>query len=116
MLEQSSRRNLGEHLMHDNQWGYGNFSPYTRSYEHNSYDCYGNNRLGARNGYNDRSCKRVLMKEVRNERNYVNMDGRFNKERGDYEGYYDSYNHEGYSCGRSFKTLGTTSNLLVTTI
>ncbi|KAI5672421.1 hypothetical protein M9H77_12785 [Catharanthus roseus] len=31
--------------------GVGNFFPHARSYEHNSYDCYEGNRLGARNGY-----------------------------------------------------------------
>ncbi|KAI5680975.1 hypothetical protein M9H77_02202 [Catharanthus roseus] len=40
------------------------------------------------------------------------MDGRFHKRRGDYEGYYDSYNYGGYSCGRSSQTLGTTSMTL----
>ncbi|KAI5663995.1 hypothetical protein M9H77_23318 [Catharanthus roseus] len=44
ILEQSSRRNLGVHSMHNNQWGYDKFSPYSRAYEH-------------RNGYNDRSCR-----------------------------------------------------------
>ncbi|KAI5681750.1 hypothetical protein M9H77_02978 [Catharanthus roseus] len=93
ILEQSSRRNLGGHSMHNNQWGYGNFSPYDRSYERNSYDCYGNNALGARNSYNDRSYKSVPRNKVRNEGNYVNIDG-------------------GYNCGRSSQTLGTTSRPL----
>ncbi|KAI5683073.1 hypothetical protein M9H77_04301 [Catharanthus roseus] len=77
ILEQSSRRNLGGHPMHNKQWGYGNFSPHARSYEHNSYDYYEGNRLGARNCYNDTSCKRVPRNEVRNKGNYVN--GGFHK-------------------------------------
>ncbi|KAI5681041.1 hypothetical protein M9H77_02268 [Catharanthus roseus] len=65
-LEQSSRRNLGGHSMHYNQWAYGNFSPYAKYYEHNSYDCFEGNRLGARNVYNDKSYNRVPRNEVRN--------------------------------------------------
>ncbi|KAI5672803.1 hypothetical protein M9H77_13167 [Catharanthus roseus] len=87
ILEQSSRRNLGGHFMHNNQWGYGNFSPHARSYEHNSYDCYEGNRLGARNYYNDRSYERVLRNEVRNGRNYVKIDERFHKRKGNVEKY-----------------------------
>ncbi|KAI5681908.1 hypothetical protein M9H77_03136 [Catharanthus roseus] len=44
-----SRRNLGGHSMHNNQWAYGTFSPYARTSDHNSYKCYEGNRLGARN-------------------------------------------------------------------
>ncbi|KAI5648296.1 hypothetical protein M9H77_34301 [Catharanthus roseus] len=44
--------------------------------------------------------------------NYVNMDERFNKRKGDYEGYYDSYNYGGYNYRRSSQTLGTTSRPL----
>ncbi|KAI5671335.1 hypothetical protein M9H77_11699 [Catharanthus roseus] len=69
--------------MHNNQWGYGNFSPHARSYEHNSYDYYEGSRLGARNCYHDTPRKRVPRNEIRNERNYVN--GRFHKRRDDYE-------------------------------
>ncbi|KAI5663072.1 hypothetical protein M9H77_22395 [Catharanthus roseus] len=69
----------------------------TRSCELYSYDCYESNRLGARDCYNGNS---------------VNMDKRFHKRKGDYEGYYESYNFEGYNCRRSFQTLGTTSRLL----
>ncbi|KAI5649382.1 hypothetical protein M9H77_35387 [Catharanthus roseus] len=112
ILEQSSRRNLGGHPMHNNQWGYGNFSPHARSYEHNSYDCYEGNRLGIRNGHNDRTYNRVLRNKVRNEENYVNMDVRFHKRIGDYEGYYDSYSYGGYNCRISSQTLGTTSRSL----
>ncbi|KAI5662307.1 hypothetical protein M9H77_21630 [Catharanthus roseus] len=89
--------------------GYGNFSPYTRTYEHNYYDCYKGNRFGTKNGYNDRSYKRVPRNEIRNEGNYVTMDGRFYKRRGDYEKYYDNYYYRGYSCGKSSQILGTTS-------
>ncbi|KAI5664547.1 hypothetical protein M9H77_23870 [Catharanthus roseus] len=32
--EKSSRRDFSGHPMHDNEWGYGNFSPQARSYEH----------------------------------------------------------------------------------
>ncbi|KAI5664540.1 hypothetical protein M9H77_23863 [Catharanthus roseus] len=44
--EQSSIRDFGGNPMHDNQWGYGNFSPQARSYEHNFYDCYEGKRFG----------------------------------------------------------------------
>ncbi|KAI5672690.1 hypothetical protein M9H77_13054 [Catharanthus roseus] len=40
------------------------------------------------------------------------MDERFHKRRGDYEGYYDSYNYGGYNCRRSSQTLETTSRPL----
>ncbi|KAI5663397.1 hypothetical protein M9H77_22720 [Catharanthus roseus] len=79
IFEQSNRRNLGRHLMHNNQWEYGNFSSHARSYGHNFYDCYEGNRLGTRNGYYDTSCKRVLRIDVRNGGNYVNIDDRFHK-------------------------------------
>ncbi|KAI5681064.1 hypothetical protein M9H77_02291 [Catharanthus roseus] len=92
--------------------GYGNFSPHARFYEHNSYDCYEGNRLGTKNGHNDRTYNRGQRNEVRNEGNYVNMDGRFHKRRGDYKGYYDSYSYGGYNCRRSSQTLGTTSRPL----
>ncbi|KAI5658083.1 hypothetical protein M9H77_26876 [Catharanthus roseus] len=72
--------------MYNNHWGYGNFSPHDRSYEHNSYDFYEGNILGTRNCYNDKSCKRVPRNYVRNGRNYVNLNER-----------------------RSYQTLGTTS-------
>ncbi|KAI5672625.1 hypothetical protein M9H77_12989 [Catharanthus roseus] len=114
IFEQSSIRNLGGHSTHNNQWGYGNFSPYDRSYEHNSYDCYGNKRKSSKN-------------EVRNGGNYVKTDERFHKKRGNVERYYDNYdhyehsyciknmyneyndsfNHGRYSCGRSSQTLRT---------
>ncbi|KAI5667602.1 hypothetical protein M9H77_17455 [Catharanthus roseus] len=77
----------------------GNFSPHTRSYEHNSYDCYEGNRFGARNDYNDRSYIRVLRNEVRNEGNYVKMDERFHKRRGNVERCHDSYDHYKHSYG-----------------
>ncbi|KAI5681182.1 hypothetical protein M9H77_02409 [Catharanthus roseus] len=98
--------------MHDNKWEYGDFSPHARSYEHNSYDCYKSNRLGARNYYNNISCKGVPRYDVRNGENYVNMDERFHERRDDYEGYYDSYNYGGYTYRRSFQTFETTSRPL----
>ncbi|KAI5659368.1 hypothetical protein M9H77_28161 [Catharanthus roseus] len=73
--------------------GYSNFSSHTRSYERNSYDCYEGNRFGTRNDFNDISCKRVQRNDVRNRGNYVNMDERFHKRKGDYEGYDVSYNN-----------------------
>ncbi|KAI5682431.1 hypothetical protein M9H77_03659 [Catharanthus roseus] len=97
MLEQSSRRNLGGNPMHNNQEGYGNFSPHARSYEHNSYDCYEENRLGTRNGYNDTSCKRVPRNKVKNGGNYMIMDEWLHKKRGNVERYYDIYEHYEYS-------------------
>ncbi|KAI5666813.1 hypothetical protein M9H77_16666 [Catharanthus roseus] len=39
----------------------------------------------------------VPRNEVRNGENYVNMDGRFHKRRGDVERYYDSYDHYEHS-------------------
>ncbi|KAI5667652.1 hypothetical protein M9H77_17505 [Catharanthus roseus] len=81
----------------------GNFSPYARTFEHNSYDCYEGNRLGTRNGYNDTSFERVPRNEVKSEGNYVNMDRRFQKRGGSWEKYYDRYN-----CKRCSQTLGTT--------
>ncbi|KAI5654240.1 hypothetical protein M9H77_31427 [Catharanthus roseus] len=66
-FEQSSRRDFGEHPMHDNQWGYGNFAPHARS-----YDCDEGNRFRTRN-------------DVGNGGNYVNMDERFHKRKGDCE-------------------------------
>ncbi|KAI5653075.1 hypothetical protein M9H77_30262 [Catharanthus roseus] len=41
------------------------------------------------------------------------MDERFHKRKGDYEGYYDSYNYGGYNYRRSSQTLGTTSRPLI---
>ncbi|KAI5682758.1 hypothetical protein M9H77_03986 [Catharanthus roseus] len=116
ILEQSSKRNLGRHRMHDNQWGYGNFSAHARSYEHNSYNCYESNRLGARDCYNDKSCKGVSRNIVRNGGNYVNIDERFHKRRDDYEGYYDSYNYGGYTYREVLKRWKLHQGLLVTTI
>ncbi|KAI5682081.1 hypothetical protein M9H77_03309 [Catharanthus roseus] len=40
------------------------------------------------------------------------MGKRFYKRKGDYEGYYDSYNYEGYNYRRSFQAMGTTSRPL----
>ncbi|KAI5683012.1 hypothetical protein M9H77_04240 [Catharanthus roseus] len=96
--------------MRNNQWGYGNFSPHSRTYENKSYDFYESN--GARDCYNDISCKGVPRNEVRNGINYLNTDRRFHKRIDDYEGYYDSYNYRGYNCGRSSQILGTTSRPL----
>ncbi|KAI5681378.1 hypothetical protein M9H77_02605 [Catharanthus roseus] len=81
ILEQSSRRNLGGHPMHNNQWGYCNFSPHARSYERNSYDCYEGKRVRTRNGHNYRTYNRVPRTEVRNKGNYVNIYGKFDKRR-----------------------------------
>ncbi|KAI5681058.1 hypothetical protein M9H77_02285 [Catharanthus roseus] len=50
--------------------------------------------------------------KVRNGRNYVYMDDRFHKRKGDYEGYYESYNYGGYNCRKTSQTLGTTSRPL----
>ncbi|KAI5652886.1 hypothetical protein M9H77_30073 [Catharanthus roseus] len=86
------------HVTSPTQWGYGNFSPLARSYEHNSYDCYEGNRLGTRNGRNDRTYNKVSRNEVRNE--------------GNYEAYYETNSYGGYSCGRNSQTLGTTSRHL----
>ncbi|KAI5668808.1 hypothetical protein M9H77_18661 [Catharanthus roseus] len=83
-VKYGDRNNMEEHITSHSQWGYGNFFPYARSYKHNSYDCCEGNRLGARNGYNDRPYKRVPRNEIRNEGNYVHMDGRFHKRRDDY--------------------------------
>ncbi|KAI5667949.1 hypothetical protein M9H77_17802 [Catharanthus roseus] len=94
-MEHRGRNNIRQHVTSHTQWGSGNFSPYARLYEHNSYDCYDGNRLETRNGYNDRSYKRVPRNEIRNEGNYVNMDGRFHKRRDDYEKYYGSYYYGG---------------------
>ncbi|KAI5652470.1 hypothetical protein M9H77_29657 [Catharanthus roseus] len=112
ILEQSNRRNLGGYLMHNNQREYGNFSPHARSYENNSYDCYESNRFGARDCHNDISCKGVPRNDVRNGRNYMNMDERFHKRRDKYEGYYNSYNYGGYKYRRSSQTLENTSRPL----
>ncbi|KAI5682113.1 hypothetical protein M9H77_03341 [Catharanthus roseus] len=79
--EQTSGRVFGGLSINDSQWGYGNFSPHTRSYEYTFYDCYEDNRLRTRNGYNGTSCKRVSRNDARNSGNYVNMDGMFLKEK-----------------------------------
>ncbi|KAI5681691.1 hypothetical protein M9H77_02919 [Catharanthus roseus] len=112
IFEQSSRRDFGGHPMQDNQWGPGNFSSHARSYEHNSYDCYDGNIFGTRNVYNDTYCKRIPRNNVRNGGNYVNMDERFPKRKGDYEEYYDSYYYWGYNYRRTSQTLGVTSRPL----
>ncbi|KAI5661714.1 hypothetical protein M9H77_21037 [Catharanthus roseus] len=54
----------------------------------------------------------VIMIHLVNEENYVNMDERFQKRKGDYEGHYDRYNYGGYNYRRSSQTLGTTSRPL----
>ncbi|KAI5682103.1 hypothetical protein M9H77_03331 [Catharanthus roseus] len=96
---QSSRREFGGHPMHYIQWGYGNFSPRARSYDHNFYVCYEGNKFIAR-------------KNVRNGGNYVNMEERFHKKKGNYEGYYGSFNYGGYNYRKGSQTLGTTSRPL----
>ncbi|KAI5683694.1 hypothetical protein M9H77_04922 [Catharanthus roseus] len=96
-FEQSSRRDFGEHPMHDNQWGYSNFSPRARS-----YDCNEGNIFGTRN-------------DVRDGGNFVNMDERFHQRKGDFEGCYASYNYRGYNYGKGSQTWGLHQNLLVTT-
>ncbi|KAI5682379.1 hypothetical protein M9H77_03607 [Catharanthus roseus] len=58
-MEHGGQSNIGGHITSHTQWGYGNFSPYVRTFEYNSYDCYEDNTFGTRNGYNDRSYKRV---------------------------------------------------------
>ncbi|KAI5681206.1 hypothetical protein M9H77_02433 [Catharanthus roseus] len=112
IFEQSSRRDFGGHPMHDTQWGYGNISPQARSYEHDFYYCYKGNRFGSRNEYNDTSCKRVPRNDVRNGGNYVNLDERFRKRKGDCERHYESYNYGEYDLRSSSQTLGTTSRPL----
>ncbi|KAI5672206.1 hypothetical protein M9H77_12570 [Catharanthus roseus] len=112
ICEQNSIRDFGGPPMHDNQWGYGSFSSHASSYEHNFYDFYEGNIFGTRSDYNDISCERVPRNNDGKGRNYVNMDERFHKRKGDYGKYYDSYNYEGYNCGRSSQTLGTTSRPL----
>ncbi|KAI5683195.1 hypothetical protein M9H77_04423 [Catharanthus roseus] len=123
ILGQSNRINLGGYSMHNNQWAYGNFSPYTRSYEHNSYDCYEGNKFEPRNGYNSKSYNRVPRNKVRNGGNYKNgsitMVERYDDSYEHYEHNYgsknmysehnDSYNYRVYNCKRSSQTLGTTS-------
>ncbi|KAI5653021.1 hypothetical protein M9H77_30208 [Catharanthus roseus] len=95
IFEQSSRRDFGGYPMQDNQWGYGKFSSYARSYAHNFYDCYEGNIFGIRNDYNDTSCKRVPRNDARNGGNYVNIDERFYKNK-----------------RRSSQAMGTTSRPL----
>ncbi|KAI5667366.1 hypothetical protein M9H77_17219 [Catharanthus roseus] len=91
-------------------WELGTYR--SRSYEHNSYDCYKSNRLGGRDCYNEISCKGVPRNEVRNGGNYVNVDERFHKRRDDCEGYNENYNYGGYNYRRSSQTLGTISRHL----
>ncbi|KAI5677424.1 hypothetical protein M9H77_08374 [Catharanthus roseus] len=96
-MENRDQSNIREHTTSHTQWGYGNFSPQGGTFEHNSYDCYKCNRLGARNGYNDTYCKRV----PRNELGSKNMSNENS----------DSYSYGKYNCRRCSQTLGTTSKL-----
>ncbi|KAI5663504.1 hypothetical protein M9H77_22827 [Catharanthus roseus] len=86
-MEHRDQSNIGGYVTSHTQWGYGNFSSYARSYEHNSYDCYESNRLGTRNGHNDRTYNTVPRNEVRNGGNYMKVDERFHKRKGDIERY-----------------------------
>ncbi|KAI5666840.1 hypothetical protein M9H77_16693 [Catharanthus roseus] len=70
-VKHRDQSNIRVHVTSHTQWGYGNFSPHTLNFEHNSYDCYEENRLGARKGYIDKSW------------NYVKIDERFHKRRED---------------------------------
>ncbi|KAI5663711.1 hypothetical protein M9H77_23034 [Catharanthus roseus] len=47
-VEHRDQSNTGGHFTSHTQWGYGNFSPHARSYEHNSNNCYDGNKLGAK--------------------------------------------------------------------
>ncbi|KAI5676624.1 hypothetical protein M9H77_07574 [Catharanthus roseus] len=96
ILEQSSRRNIGVHPMHNDQWAYGNFSPFVRSYEYNFNDCY----------------KKVPRNEVRNGGNYVKLDESYGS-KNMYNEHNDSYSYRGYNYRRSSQTLGTTSRPLI---
>ncbi|KAI5677639.1 hypothetical protein M9H77_08589 [Catharanthus roseus] len=64
-MEHRDQNNIGGHVTSHTQQGYGNFSPHARTFEHKSYDCYEDNRLGTRSGYNDRSYKKVPRNEVK---------------------------------------------------
>ncbi|KAI5673882.1 hypothetical protein M9H77_14246 [Catharanthus roseus] len=79
--------------------GVGNFSHHARSYEHNSYDCHEGNRLGARMRYNDTSSKGVPRYKVKNGGNYMKMDERFHKRRGNFDRCHVSYDHYKHSYG-----------------
>ncbi|KAI5649979.1 hypothetical protein M9H77_35984 [Catharanthus roseus] len=48
-IEHRDQSNIGGHITSHTQWGYYNFSPHARTFEHNSYDCYEGNGLGTRN-------------------------------------------------------------------
>ncbi|KAI5666973.1 hypothetical protein M9H77_16826 [Catharanthus roseus] len=96
-MEHRDKSNIRGHVTSDTQWGYGNLSLHARTFEHNSCDCYEDNRLGVRNGYNNTSCKTVPRNEVRKGGNYVKMDERFHKRRGDVDKYHDSYDHYEHS-------------------
>ncbi|KAI5672688.1 hypothetical protein M9H77_13052 [Catharanthus roseus] len=96
-IEHRERSHNVEHVTSHTQWRYDNFSLYARSYEHNSYDYYEGNRV--RNYYNDRSYERAPRNEVGNGGNYVRMDERIQKRKGDVERYYDSYDHYVYNYG-----------------
>ncbi|KAI5681765.1 hypothetical protein M9H77_02993 [Catharanthus roseus] len=79
-VEHRDQSNIRGQVISHTQRIYGNFTPHARTFEHNSYDYYGDNRLGTRNGYNDKSYKRVPRNEVKNGGNYVKMDEKFHKE------------------------------------
>ncbi|KAI5653971.1 hypothetical protein M9H77_31158 [Catharanthus roseus] len=56
-MEHRNQSNIGGHVTSHTQWGYCDFSPHVRTFEHNSYDRYEGNILVAKNGYNDTSYK-----------------------------------------------------------
>ncbi|KAI5664199.1 hypothetical protein M9H77_23522 [Catharanthus roseus] len=131
-IEHRDQSKIEGHITFLYSMEYGNFSPHAITFEHNSYYCHEGNRLEARNSYNYTSCKRVPRNEIKNGENYVKMDERFHKRRGDIERYHDSYDHYehsygskdkyidhndsysygGYNYKRSSQTLGTTSRPL----
>ncbi|KAI5681189.1 hypothetical protein M9H77_02416 [Catharanthus roseus] len=89
-----------------NNHGNGNFTPKTNirvgnfsRHAHNFYDCYGGNRVGAKNYYNDRTYERAPRNKVRNGENYVKMDEMFHKRRGNVERCHDSHKHYEHSHG-----------------
>ncbi|KAI5672060.1 hypothetical protein M9H77_12424 [Catharanthus roseus] len=104
-MEHRDQSNIGGHVTSHTQWGYGNFSPHARTFEHNSYNCYVGNRLVVRNGYNNIFAKEFQgMNYDHYEHNYGSKDMHIEHN--------DSYSYGGYNCRRSSQTLGTTSKLL----
>ncbi|KAI5676397.1 hypothetical protein M9H77_07347 [Catharanthus roseus] len=61
------------------QVGIGNFSPCGRSFEHASYKCYEENRIGPRNGIAYRTFERLPRKETRNKKKYESLPTLYGK-------------------------------------